>query len=177
MITTFEAVTNKTYFSAGCIVPYRLYLAQNTTASPKALTSITIQLSSENLRLPDEGGYSVNISNADITITSFNRLNAGAVQFSITNTLPNNSYMEIAFNGIVPAASNPLALLQVAFTMNATTSGSVTYGPKYSPELYTSYPIIKFARTTEGGELHQKILVIENFCVSSVCVCFVLLLF
>lgn len=99
---------------------------------------MSIQLSSENLELDD--GYSVNVSNVIRTPGSIGTLEA-------------NGYMEIKFNGSVRASLDPLALLQVVFTMNATTSRSVTYGPKYSSELYTTYPIIKFARTTEGGEI------------------------
>ena len=155
MEITFEAVTNETFFSAGCTINYRLYLVQNSSASPENLNSITIQLSSENLALPDSG-YSVNISDTLSGTGSFNRGDAGTVQFSITDSLPSNGYMEIKFSGTVPATSGPLALLQVAFTMNATalSLGSVTYGPKYSTELYTSYPEITLARTSQGGKLY-----------------------
>ena len=112
---------------------------------------MSIQLSSENLELGDR--YSVNVSNVIRTPGSIKRSNANTtVQFA-TGTLEANGYMEIKFNGSVRASLDPLALLQVVFTMNATTSRSVTYGPKYSSELYTTYPIIKFARTTEGGEI------------------------
>ena len=156
MEITFEGVTNETFFSAGRTINYRLYLVQNSSASPENLNSITIQLSSENLALPDSG-YSVNISNTLSGTGSFNRGNAGTVQFSITDPLPSDGYMEIKFNGTVPATSGPLALLQVAFTMNATASNSVTYGPTYSPELYTTYPEIKFARTTQEGEIYSMI--------------------
>ena len=111
---------------------------------------MSIQLSSENLELGD--GYSVNVSNVIRTPGSIKRPNANTVQFA-TGSLEVNGYMEIKFNGSVRDSLDPLALLQVVFTMNATTSRSVTYGPKYSSELYTTYPIIKFARTTEGGEI------------------------
>ena len=155
MEITFEAVTNETFFSAGCTINYRLYLVQNSSASPQQLTSMSIQLSSENLELGSPSGYSVNVSNVICTPGSIERPNADTVQFAITDTLgtDSNDYMEIKFNGSVRASLDPLALLQVAFTMNATASGPVTYGPKYSPELYTTYPVIKFARTTEGGEI------------------------
>ena len=136
-----------------------MYLVQNSSASPETLNSISIKLSSENLLLSDTG-VSVNISNANVGITNTS-IHASAVEVSVNGSLLNDGYMEIKFDAIVPATSNPLALLQVAFTMNATASGSVTYGPKYSPELYTSYPEIKFARTMKGGELHHKILVIK----------------
>ena len=154
MISTFEAETNQTFFDATSTINYRLYLSQNQSASPQTLSQITIQLSSQNLQLPG-AGYSVNSSNSNITIISFERFNAGTVQLSIADTLPNNSYIEIKFNGIVPTTSNPLALLQVAFTMNATASGSITYGPKYSPKLYTIFPTIELVRTSEGGKLYS----------------------
>ncbi len=155
MEITFEGVTNETFFSAGRTINYRLYLVQNSSASPENLNSTTIQLSSENLELLDSG-YSVNISNTMSSTGSINLDNAGTVQFSITDPLPSDGYMEIKFNGTVQATSGPLALLQVAFTMNATALGlgSVTYGPKYSTELYTSYPEITLARTSQGGKLY-----------------------
>ena len=169
MISTFEAETNETFFDATSTIGFRLYLTQNQSAAPQNLNSIVIQLSSGNLQLPNAVGYSVNVSNANLTFASqFNRTHAGAVQFSVSGSLPNNtnnSYMEIKFNATVPATSDPLALLQVAFTMNAIASGSgsVTYGPRYSPELYTSYPVMQLARTTEEGKLKINVLFLEFF--------------
>ena len=124
-------------------------MEQNSSASPSQLTSIKVQLSSENLELGNS--YSVNVSGTTKT-PSVNRISDGTVKFDVTDNLLTNGYMEIKFQGIVPATSDPLSLLQVAFTMNATASGSVTYGPKYSTELYTTYPEITFARNPQGGK-------------------------
>ena len=159
MEITFESVSNKTFFAAGCTVDYRLYLVQNNSASPSLLSSIQAQLSSDNLRLGDD--YSVNISNTKVNPTK-RHLSVGTVQLDITESLPQNGYLEIKFNATVPATLGPLALLQVAFTMNATTSRPVTYGPKYSKEIYTNYPEITFARTTDGGKIYSNVAIHQH---------------
>ncbi|XP_028406171.1 uncharacterized protein LOC114528690 [Dendronephthya gigantea] len=144
---TFEAETNNTFFPAGCTMNYRLLLTQNSSATPEALNSITVQFTSENLNLSDT--YSVKISDV-VKSTNTMIWSEGKVQFSISDPLPSDGKMEIKFSATVREALEPLALLQVAFTMNATASGAVTYGPKNSRELYTTYPIIKLARTKQG---------------------------
>ena len=154
MQITFESVSNITFFAAGCSINYRLYLVQNSSASPQELSSIKIQLSSENLHLGDH--YSENVSD-NLANPTMQRLNAGTVQLDITTNLPQIGYLEIKFNASVPATLGPLALLQVALTMNATASSSVSYGPKYSKELYTNYPEITFARNTQGGKIYLNI--------------------
>ena len=157
MEITFESVSNITFFAAGCSINYRLYLDQNSSASPQELSSIKIQLSSENLHLGDH--FSENVSN-NLANPTMQRLNAGTVQLSITRNLAKSGYLEIKFNASVPATLGPLALLQVALTMNATASilgSSVSYGPKYSKELYTNYPEITFARNTQGGKIYLNI--------------------
>ena len=154
MEITFESVSNITFFAAGCSINYRLYLVQNSSASSQVLSSIKIQLSSENLHLGDH--YSENVSN-NLANPTMKRLNAGTVQLDITRNLPQSGYLEIKFNASVPATLGPLALLQVALTMNATASSSVSYGPKYSKELYTNYPEITFARNTQGGKIYLNI--------------------
>lgn len=156
MEITFESVSNITFFAAGCSINYRLYLVQNSSASPQQLSSIKIQLRSENLHLGDH--YSVNISDS-LSSPTIQRLNAGTVKFDITTPLPQDGYLEIKFNASVPATLGPLALLQVVFNMTATASSSVTYGPKQSKELYTNYPEITFARTTQGGKIYSNIAI------------------
>lgn len=159
MEITFESVSNKTFYAAGCTVDYRLYLVQNDSASPSQLSLMQVQLSSDNLRLGDD--YSVNISNTKVNPTK-RRLSVGTVELDITESLLQNGYLEIKFNATVPATLGPLALLQVAFTMNATASRSVTYGPKYSKEIYTNYPEITFARTTDGGKIYSNVTIHQH---------------
>ncbi|XP_028405472.1 uncharacterized protein LOC114528088 [Dendronephthya gigantea] len=158
LVVTFEAVTNQTFFAAGCTINYRLHVVQNQSASPKELSSITVQFSSENLKLSEK--YSLNISNSPVVEDIGNSLDAGKVQINITNSLQVNGSMEIKFNGSVPATLDPLTLLQVAFTMNATATplGQVIYGPKYSTELYTTYPQITLTRTNQGVVEVEKTL-------------------
>lgn len=152
MVTTFEAETNETFFDAGSIINYRLYLVQNISAPPVNLSSIVIVLRFENLEPQNQTEYSVNISNTLSNTGNIKRLNNGSVQLTINKVMGPSDYMEIKFNARVPALLGPLTLLQVAFTMNATTTASVMYGPKYSNEIYTTFPEINLARTPKGGK-------------------------
>ena len=151
MVTTFEAETNETFFDAGSIINYRLYLVQNISASQVNLSSIVILLTFENLEPQNQTEYSVNISNT-LPRADIERLNNGSVQLTITNMMGPSDYMEIKFNARVPTLLGPLTLLQVVFTMNASTTVPVMYGPKYSNELYTTFPEINLARTPTGGK-------------------------
>ena len=154
MESTFEAETNETFFDAGSIINYRLYLFQN--ASSVNLSSLVIQLNSENLELPDNNTqYSVKISNNHSPPGNFTRLKNGSVQFTITGIVGRLDNMEIKFSARVPVSLEPLSLLQVGFTINSTTSNPVSYGPKYSDELYTTFPEIKLTRSPEGGKLQS----------------------
>lgn len=156
MVSTFEAETNETFFDAGAIINYRLYLFQNDSVPSVNLSSLVIQLNSENLELPNEtAGYSVNISNNKQLPGSFQRLKNGSVQFTITGVASPSDYLEIKFNASVPITLGPLSLLQVDFTIHSTTSNPVSYGPKYSNELYSTFPEINLARSPKGGKLQS----------------------
>ncbi|XP_046853309.1 uncharacterized protein LOC124446514 isoform X2 [Xenia sp. Carnegie-2017] len=152
----FEATTNQTFFPSDSSIDYRLYVKQNSSASPEQLNNVSILLKSDNLKLPsDKSGYSVNISNSIQTIGSFEHSESNNIKFTVPNTIPasgSQAYMEIHFNTTVPTTLSPLALLQVTFIMNATTSSNVpvTFGPKYSNEIFTTYPEITLRRTTSG---------------------------
>ena len=162
LVSTFEAETNETFFDAGSIINYRLYLFQNASGPSVNLSSLVIQLNSGNLELPDKTQYSVNISNNHSLPGNFKRLKNGSVQFTITGMVGGSDYIEIKFNASVPVSLEPLSLLQVGFTINSTTSNPVSYGPKYSDELYTTFPEIKLTRSPEGGKL-QSVKVLNSF--------------
>ena len=153
MISSFKAETNATFFDAETVINYRLYIKQNESAAVlQTLSSIIIQLSSENLDLPDLAKrYSVNISNTIQTVDNILRINNSVVQLNITGSLNTDDYMEIKFNASVSPKSGPLSTIQAAFTLFANAS-SVSYGPKYSDERYTTYSLITLARTTENGK-------------------------
>lgn len=162
--TNFAVVSNETFFAAGSVLNFSLYLVQNNSASPEELSSITVQLTAKNLDFV--GLDSINISNHLKNRSSSSHVDADTVKFDITDNLPANGYIEIKFTARVRPNLDPLALLQFAVTMNATASARVTYGPKYSTEVYTNYPHITFARTTQGGKIGVNLLL----CFWNVCV-------
>ena len=152
MVTTFEAETNETFFDAGSIINYRLYLVQNISASQVNLSSIVILLTFENLEPQHSVEYSLNNTLLPANIERLNNRSMRLTITNATNAMGPSDYMEIKFNARVPTLLGPLTLLQVAFRMNASTTVPVMYGPKYSNELYTTFPEINLARTPEGGK-------------------------
>ena len=144
-----------TFFAAGCDINFRLFVAQNASKTPIHLSSIIVTLTSTNLDI-DSSSLVLNIS--DSIIVSNPTMTEFSLTLNISENLDLNDYMELKFVATVRNTAQPLSVLQVAFSMNAT--GNTTqyqYGPTYSTTIYAAYPQITFASNYGEGKRLSKL--------------------
>lgn len=151
LITKFTPEINSTtFFSAGCIINYRLFVSHNASQTRTELMSMIVTLTSTNLNM-NEDSLVLNISNSRKSIANVTKIDPNSVELNITEIFRVDDYMELRFETTVRDTAQPLSVLQVAFSMNATGGVGPTYfqyGPTYSTIIYAAFPQVTFARNS-----------------------------